>query len=102
RIGGHTRGLQAVRVQTRRGPVVLASDASHHYAHMLTGRVFPIVESVADVLEGYRTLARLAPPATHVIPGHDPLVLDLYPASAPGLEGWVARLDADPKPLPGS
>jgi hypothetical protein len=25
------------------------------------------------------------------------LVLTHYPAAKPGLEGWVARLDADPK-----
>jgi glyoxylase-like metal-dependent hydrolase (beta-lactamase superfamily II) len=41
-IGGHTKGLQAVRVRTRRGWVVLASDASHFYAHMEQDRVFPI------------------------------------------------------------
>src|SRR5262249_50478183 len=29
RLGGHTQGLQIARVQTRRGWVVLASDASH-------------------------------------------------------------------------
>jgi hypothetical protein len=28
-----------------------------------------------------------------VIPGHDPLVLQRYPAAKPGLEGIVARLD---------
>src|ERR1051326_4817915 len=28
-VGGHTLGLQVMRVETRRGPVVLASDASH-------------------------------------------------------------------------
>src|SRR2546423_14624308 len=33
-IGGHTAGLQCVRVRTRRGWVVLASDASHYYEHM--------------------------------------------------------------------
>ena len=33
-IGGHSRGLQAVRVKTRRGYVVLASDVAHFYAHL--------------------------------------------------------------------
>src|SRR5262245_29760827 len=33
RVGGHSKGLQCVRVSTRRGPVVLAADASHLYAH---------------------------------------------------------------------
>src|SRR5262249_17248350 len=52
RIGGHSKGLQCVRVNTRRGPVVLASDATHLYAHMLQGRVFPIAYHVGEVLEG--------------------------------------------------
>jgi len=32
-IGGHTMGMQCVRVMTERGWVVLASDASHFYAN---------------------------------------------------------------------
>jgi hypothetical protein len=32
-----------------------------------------------------------------VVPGHDPDVLRRYPAAKPGLEGWVVRLDAEPK-----
>jgi glyoxylase-like metal-dependent hydrolase (beta-lactamase superfamily II) len=83
-------------VQTRRGPVVLASDASHLYTHLQTGRVFPIADSVSGVLEGYRTVRRLAASEAHVVPGHDPLVLARYPPAGPGLEGWVVRLDADP------
>lgn len=35
-IGGHSKGLQCVRVKTRRGYVVLASDATHLYAHIFT------------------------------------------------------------------
>ena len=41
RIGGHTAGLQSVRVHTKRGWVVLASDASHYYEHFEKGRCFP-------------------------------------------------------------
>jgi glyoxylase-like metal-dependent hydrolase (beta-lactamase superfamily II) len=95
-IGGHTMGLQAVRVRTRRGWVVLASDATHFYANMNEGRPFPILYNLGDMLEGYETLRRLASSRHHVVPGHDPLVLERYPAAQPGLEGIVARLDADP------
>jgi glyoxylase-like metal-dependent hydrolase (beta-lactamase superfamily II) len=97
RIGGHSKGLQCVRVKTRRGYVVLASDATHLYAHMDTGRVFPITYNVGEVIEGYGTLKKLATSPRHVVPGHDPLVLARYPAAKLGLEGWVARLDAEPK-----
>jgi len=97
-VGGHSLGLQVMRVRTRRGFVVLASDATHFYAHMEQGRVFPITADVPGVLEGYATLRRLATSEDHIIPGHDPLVMARYPASAPGLEGIAARLDADPLP----
>jgi glyoxylase-like metal-dependent hydrolase (beta-lactamase superfamily II) len=96
RVGGHSRGLQCVRVKSRRGDVVLASDASHLYVHFEEGRVFPLVYNVGDVLEGYATITKLASSSRHIIPGHDPVVLARYPAARPGLEDWVARLDVDP------
>ena len=97
RIGGHTKGLQAVRVATGRGPVVLASDASHFYAHIEQNRIFPIVYNVGDLLEGYATLKRLAASPDHIIPGHDPLVIDRYPAASDAAEGWIARVDLAPR-----
>jgi glyoxylase-like metal-dependent hydrolase (beta-lactamase superfamily II) len=96
KIGGHTRGLQVVRVFTRRGWLVLASDASHLYANMQQGRPFPVVDSVPDMLQGYRTLRRLADSAENIIPGHDPLVISQYPSPRAELAGAVVRLDADP------
>jgi glyoxylase-like metal-dependent hydrolase (beta-lactamase superfamily II) len=96
RIGGHSKGLQSVRVKTRRGHVVLASDASHLYAHYMEGRVFPITYSVADTLEGYSTLRKLADSIDHIVPGHDPQVLARYPAAGPELAEWIVRLDVEP------
>jgi hypothetical protein len=61
------------------------------------GRVFPLVYNVHEVVEGYQTLRKLASSPRHVVPGHDPLVLARYPAAKSGLEGWVARLDVEPK-----
>ncbi len=95
-IGGHTAGMQAVRVWTRRGWLVLASDAAHFYANMDEGRPFPIVHDVAAMLEGHRTLKTLASSGDLVIPGHDPLVLARFPAARPDLAGHIVRLDADP------
>ena len=96
RLGGHTAGLQSVRVHTRRGWVVLASDASHHYEHVETGRCFPATYDLGEVVDGYETLQRLADSPRHIIPGHDPLVMARYPAAAPQLRGIVARLDLEP------
>lgn len=95
-IGGHTKGLQVVRVKTHRGWVVLASDASHFYAHMEQGRAFPIVYNVLDMMEGFATLRHLATSPQHIIPGHDPLVMERYPVAKQGMEDWIVRLDADP------
>lgn len=95
-IGGHTMGLQVVRVHTARGWVVLASDASHYYRNMEEGRPFPIVHNVGDMVEGWRSVYMLADSQAHVVPGHDPEVLMRYPAPRPELQGIVAALHAVP------
>ncbi|GAB2915660.1 N-acyl homoserine lactonase family protein [Paraburkholderia jirisanensis] len=97
RVGGHTDGLQVVRVHTERGWVVLASDASHLYANMDQKRPFPAVYNVGDMLEGYRRVHELADSAQHVVPGHDPAVLTRYAAHSRETEGWIVRLDGAPR-----
>jgi glyoxylase-like metal-dependent hydrolase (beta-lactamase superfamily II) len=96
-IGGHTAGLQCVRVATTRGWVVLASDCSHYYEHMETGRVFPTTFHVGETVEGYDKLRALAQSPQHIIPGHDPLVMARYPAPSAALEGIAVRLDVPPR-----
>ncbi len=96
RVGGHTRGLQVIRVFTRRGWMVLASDASHLYANMRQSRPFPVVDSLPDMLQGYETMRRLADVPDNIVPGHDPLVMSQYPSPRSDLDGAVVRLDADP------
>jgi glyoxylase-like metal-dependent hydrolase (beta-lactamase superfamily II) len=98
RIGGHTGGLQVVRVWTRRGWVVVASDASHLYVNIRKRVAFPAVYHVGELLEGYGILHRLADSPDHIVPGHDPLVMKLYPALSPQLED-IVRLDHAPRPL---
>ena len=93
KIGGHSRGLQCVRVATAGGPVVLASDGSHYYENFEMGKVFPIVVDVEDTLRGYARLKALAASRRHIVPGHDPLVLQRYPALDSRTEGIVHRLD---------
>ncbi len=95
-IGGHTMGLQAVRVLTRRGWVVIASDAAHLYANIEEERPYPIIYNLGDMLAGYGKLRRLASTPAHVVPGHDPLVMKRYPAARKELDGIAVRLDAEP------
>jgi glyoxylase-like metal-dependent hydrolase (beta-lactamase superfamily II) len=78
-VGGHTMGLQAVRVHTARGWVVLASDASHYYDNILNEAPFPVVHDVGDMLLGHRRLMSLGETPSHVVPGHDPLVMRRFP-----------------------
>src|SRR5215813_11543041 len=94
--GGHSRGLQFVRVRTRRGWVVVASDASHYYANFEEYRPFPVVYDVGETLEGYDEMRRLASSLSHIVPGHDSIVLQRYPAQPGGGPAEIVRLDAEP------
>jgi glyoxylase-like metal-dependent hydrolase (beta-lactamase superfamily II) len=96
-VGGHTAGLQFVRVNTARGPVVLCSDASHFYDNMGKASPFPIVFDMGQMMQGYKTMRALAPSEQHMVPGHDPQVMDRYPAPNAELAGTVVRLDVAPK-----
>jgi glyoxylase-like metal-dependent hydrolase (beta-lactamase superfamily II) len=78
-IGGHTEGLQAVRVSTARGQVVLASDAAHTWLNLRGRNPFPVLVNVADALRGFHTLEALADGPDHIIPGHDPRVARRFP-----------------------
>ena len=97
RMPGHTMGMQAVRVPTRRGWVLLASDATHYYEHWVRRVPFAICWSRDDLLESYRRFELLADSEDHVVPGHDPLVRDIYPAADGPHGSDVVRLDAAPR-----
>lgn len=100
RVGGHTDGLQIVRVRTRRGWIVLASDAAHFYANMDISNPYPVLYCVGDLLRAFDTVRSLADSPTHIIPGHDPLVMERFPAPSSSSKGVVARLDAEPTDWP--
>lgn len=97
-IGGHSRGLQAVRVRTQAGWLVLASDAAHYYENVFARKPFPIVVDLQNMLDGFATLERLASSPDLIIPGHDPLVAALFPQ---GAAAHIRRLDQGPaSPVP--
>ncbi|HWU63790.1 MAG TPA: N-acyl homoserine lactonase family protein [Ensifer sp.] len=81
RIGGHSGGLQVVRVATKRGGLVLASDAFHFNENRLRRAPFPIVYHLGEMLEGFDRCERLAGRDPDLlIPGHDPEVGLRWPA----------------------
>lgn len=94
-VGGHSRGLQVMRVKTARGWVVLASDASHYYANIEQNRPFALTVDVNETLDGYALCRKLASSPDHIIPGHDPAVLARFPQSRAGLVHAV-RVDLPP------
>src|SRR6516164_2637885 len=65
-VGGHSAGLQFVRVHTARGWVVVASDVTHFYENMESQRPFPTAVNVGDMLEAFSTLAAQAPAYDHI------------------------------------
>jgi glyoxylase-like metal-dependent hydrolase (beta-lactamase superfamily II) len=82
-VGGHTQGLQIVRVHTQRGWIVLASDASHYLDNLRQRSPFPIVSNTAEMLQGYELIETLADSPDHIIAGHDPLTGQQYRGSGP-------------------
>jgi len=92
-IGGHAKGVQAVRVTTADGPLVLASDSAHFYENFLHYRPFIITHDVEATLRGYDRLRDLAEGDTdRIVPGHDPLVMQRYEAPNAALAGIAVRL----------
>lgn len=96
-VGGHTRGLQIVRVHTRRGWIVLASDASHYLDNLRKRSPFPIVADAGQMLNAYELVERLAESPGHIIAGHDPLTCRQYRQAGPdGLEIYALQEPAEP------
>ena len=75
---------------------MLASDAMHLYANWLDKNPYPTVVHIGDMLEGHKKVERLADSRDHVVPGHDPRVMDIYPPASDDLQGIVARVDLAP------
>lgn len=95
-VGGHTPGLQVVRVRTERGQVVLMSDASHFYEHFERGLSFPYTDDAERNIASFAVIDELADSREHVIPGHDPLVLTRYQAVPNGAGIAAAALHLPP------
>lgn len=93
-IGGHSGGIQSIRVPTKRGWVVLAGDATHLWGNIRKRMPFPVVVDVARMLKGFDILNGLADGPDHIIPGHDPLILKRFPAVGTNTE--IVRVDLEP------
>lgn len=89
---GHTAGLMVVACETERGTVILASDAAHLYANIARSLPFPIyLDEPQYRLAQLRALELAGGSLDHLIPGHDLLVLTLFPS-----DNGIARVDLPP------
>ncbi|MQA01970.1 MAG: MBL fold metallo-hydrolase [Streptosporangiales bacterium] len=90
-VGGHTAGLQVVSVETERGTVVLAADATHLYGNVENDAPFGIFMSLPGMYDTFDTLHALASSSELIVPGHDPDVLKRYD-QVDGLDGLAVRI----------
>jgi len=90
--GGHSAGLQVVRVETEKGNVVLASDATHFYTNLEEDRPFSIVHDLSRMYGAFDLVRSLADSPALVVPGHDPRVMQRFPAPRKELEGVAVRI----------
>jgi glyoxylase-like metal-dependent hydrolase (beta-lactamase superfamily II) len=79
-LPGHSKGVQAVRVKTPRGDVILASDVIHFYANLARSAPHWVTIDTAETFASYERLLRLAGgDIQRIIPGHDPKTRRFYP-----------------------
>lgn len=90
-VGGHTPGTQVVSVQTARGRVVLASDASHLQSHIGEDAPSKFVTDLPQMYHAFDVIRSLASAPDLIVPGHDPEVFVRFPAVL-GLAGVAVRI----------
>ncbi|MFC8180608.1 N-acyl homoserine lactonase family protein [Rhodococcus sp. NPDC057297] len=78
RVGGHTAGMQVVRVKTADGYAVVASDASHFYENIENDSPFAILHDVPGMYYAFDRINELADSPSLVVPGHDPEVAERH------------------------
>ena len=96
-VGGHCAGQEVVRVRTQRGWVVLASDALHYYEEIERGVPFSVSFNNSEMVLAHDRMRELADSEDHIVPAHDPRIMELYPAVAAEFEGRAVRLDVVPR-----
>jgi glyoxylase-like metal-dependent hydrolase (beta-lactamase superfamily II) len=79
-LPGHSAVVQGVRVQTPRGPVLLASDSTHFFANFLRRSPFVLTVDVGATLRSYQRIRELGGEVARIVPGHDPKIRRLYPS----------------------
>lgn len=102
-VGGHTPGMQVVRVQRHDAhnasnsshigadAIVLASDASHFYANFEQDQPYGVVHNLPLMHQAFDRLRELAGEFGTIVPGHDPQVAERHGTLA-GFSGTIIDL----------
>jgi glyoxylase-like metal-dependent hydrolase (beta-lactamase superfamily II) len=90
--GGHSPGLQFVKVRTKKESVILTSDVSHFYKNIEEDRPFTIVHDLAKMYDAFDMVREVSDTSSTIVPGHDPLVMERFPAPSPDLVDIVVKL----------
>ena len=80
-VGGHSPGQLMVEVAGTDGPVLLTSDAVHFYEELELDRPFGVVADLAAMYRAYDTLREREEQGVTLVAGHDPAVMDRFPAA---------------------
>jgi glyoxylase-like metal-dependent hydrolase (beta-lactamase superfamily II) len=79
-VGGHSPGQLMFLVAGERGDVLLTSDAVHLYEDLELDRPSSVVADLAAMYRAHARIRDFAAARATVVPGHDPLVMDRFPA----------------------
>ena len=84
-VGGHTAGIQVVRVNTAKGHAVVASDASHLFRNVEENTPTSLITNLPEMFSAFDAIRGLASGPNLWFPGHDPAVLQRFPTQAPDI-----------------
>ena len=79
-VGGHAPGQLVFEIAGEHGALVLANDAVHYEAELQSDRPFGIFSDLGGMYRGYDTVRALMGSGATLVPGHDPLVMERFPA----------------------
>jgi glyoxylase-like metal-dependent hydrolase (beta-lactamase superfamily II) len=84
-VGGHTAGIQVARVNTRKGQVVVASDASHLFRNVEQNTPANLITNLPEMFSAFDAIRELSSGPDLWLPGHDPAVLQRFPTHSAGI-----------------
>lgn len=86
---GHSVGLQAVAVNTAKGPAILGSDCAHTFRNYQEDWPSALIVDLVEWMKTYEKLRARTTSFDLLFPGHDPLMSENYPEVAEGVTRLV-------------